>query len=185
MRLSERDESLYWSDESVGLVQELTGGHPFFIQQLCKAVWEQAYRSDPLEPPTMHPKEVMSAASARHRSAANSFTWLWDGLGHTEKVVASILAESGPEAVSQEVLHLRLLDSDVSLPIDELQDIVHVLKQWDLIAFTDDGYRYRVELLRRWVADYMSPDSVGDEKRLHSMAENLFQAAYGFYQREE
>jgi hypothetical protein len=182
VRLSERDESLFWSDEAVSRIETLTGGHPLLIQHLCRTMWKQAHQDDPVEPPTVQVDDVMAAVPAVLRTSANSLEWVWDGLGLDEQLVSSVIAAADGEAMTQDELKQRLVDNEVRLSIGDLKKSVRVLRRWDLI---DAEHRFRVELLRRWVKEYKPPNRVQDDHRLHTTADNLFRAAYGFYQGED
>ena len=46
VRLSERNESLLWSAETVAQVYGLAGGHPLLTQQLCQEIWEDHHQSE-------------------------------------------------------------------------------------------------------------------------------------------
>ena len=56
-------------------------------------------------------------------------------------------------------------------------------QDWDLIEPDGGGYRFRVELLRRWIAERKPLARVQEEiDHILPAAESLFQAAYSFYQ---
>ena len=56
------------------------------------------------------------------------------------------------------------------------------LQDWDLILEQEGGFCFRVELLRRWIAERKPLSRVQEDiDRIQPMAENLFQVAYGAY----
>jgi tetratricopeptide (TPR) repeat protein len=184
VRLSERDGSLEWSDEAVARVLALTGGHPFVTQQLCQLIWEQAYTDtdETKTPASVQAADVEATAPVAIRSATNALEWLWDGLGPAERLVASTLAGAGPTAITQDGLEKRLSDSGVRILIGELQEAPRILQEWDLIERVEGGYQFRVELLRRWIAERKPLARVQEEMdRIQPVAENLFQASQGLY----
>ncbi len=186
VRLAERNGTLHWMDEGVACVYALTGGHPFLTQELCQQIWEQAYEDEPEEPPTIRSAKVEAAIPATLRSANNALEWLWDGLKPAERVVASALAGAGPQTISQEELNQRLLDSGVRILIGELEDAPRVLQEWDLIEPANSGYHFRVELLRRWLAERKPLARTQEEiDRIQPLAESYFQTGYGHYQQRE
>jgi tetratricopeptide (TPR) repeat protein len=66
--------------------------------------------------------------------------------------------------------------------IGELRDAPQVLQQWDILAPADGGYRFRVELLRRWIAENKPLSRTQEElDRINPVAENFFAAARGLY----
>jgi hypothetical protein len=186
IRLGQKNNSLHWPTESMELVYELTGGHPFLTQQLCQEVWEQAYYDTPAEAPTIIPRNVEEAIPYAMRSSANALEWVWDGLGPAERVVASALARVGPGRATQAQFSRGLHESGVRVLIGPLQDAVHILSEWDLIDLGDSVYRFKVELLRRWIADRKSVVQMQEEvRRIEPVADSLFQEAYSHYQQSE
>ncbi len=187
VRLSEKNDSLIWTDDVAAEVYQLTGGHPFLTQQLCQVIWNNIY-----EDITIYEKEyartvlsddVKNSVQEAIRTATNSLEWLWSGLQPAQRIVASALAEAGPKLITQQELEKHLHDSGVRILIGELQDAPRVLAEWDVIQPEDGGYRMRVEMLRQWIAERKPLSRVRDEMdRVLPAAENLFQAAYSIYQ---
>ncbi len=183
VRLAERNGSLRWPRESVDRVWELTHGHPYLTQALCWEVWERLHEEEPEEPPVVRPDDVDAAVPATLERSANALQWLWDGLGPAEKVVAAALAQAGPGPVTEESLTRILQESGVRLVIRELEEAPRLLQEWDILEPADPGYRFRVELLRRWIAQRYPPTTVQKElDYLEPAAENLYRAAYSLYQ---
>ena len=182
MRLSERNESLKWSSEATEKVWDLTHGHPFLTQQLCSRLWENLYDSDPTGIPTVLPDDVENAISETLEASRNTLEWLWDGLPPAERVVISALAGAGDRSITQPQLEQLLRESGVRVVIRELQNAPQLLRDWDLIEPAEDGYRFRVELFRRWILEHKPLSRVQEElDRIEPLAENLYQAAYGFF----
>ena len=184
VRLPEANDTLRWPDDTVKRVWQLTQGHPLLTQQLCSHVWERAYDEEPDEPPTMSPADVDAAIPEALEASRNTMEWLWDGLPPAERVVASALAEVGPDPITQDELEHLLRESGVSILIRELQNAPQLLQDWDLIEPADGGYRFRVELLRRWITEQKPLRRVQEElDHIEPVAENLYQAALELYQR--
>lgn len=181
-RLSEANGSLRWPDEAAEQVWALTSGHPFLTQQLCSHVWERAYDDEPETQPVASADVVNAAIGDTLEASRNTLEWLWDGLGPAERVVASALAASGPSAIDQETLETLLQESGVRVVIRELQSAPDLLQKWDLIEPAEHGYRFRVELLRRWLAAEKPLRRVQEElDRIEPVAENFYRAALGLY----
>lgn len=182
VRLSERDGSLTWTDAAVERVWEWTHGHPYLTQALCAEVWDSAYdESD--APPPVTPQAVDAAVPGTLTRSEHMFVWLWEGLGPAEKVVAAALAQAGPGVVSEAQLQRILAESGVRILIRELQDAPRMLQAWDILAPAEGGYRFQVELLRRWIAENKPLARTQDElDRLNPAADNLYQAARGLYE---
>jgi tetratricopeptide (TPR) repeat protein len=182
IRLSENGETLFWTDEAIEKVWEWTNGHPYLTQQLCWVTWESAYEDDPETAPTITPDDVDAAVEDTLEYSLAALEWLWDGLGPAERVVASALAQAGPGSISLEELETVLRDSGVRVLIGELQNAPETLEKWDLLEKNIGSYRFRVELLRRWLLMRKPLSQVQDElDRIQPVAENLFQAANGLY----
>jgi len=190
-RLLEKNDSLKWPDDLLAHVHAVTGGHSYLTQQLCWVTWENIYDEGAEargegegDVPAVRAEDVEGAVPEALDSAKNSLEWLWDGLGPAERVVASALAQAGPDVITQKELEQCLQESGVRILIGELQNAPRVLEDWDLIQPEDGGYRFRMEMLRRWIVERKPLTRVQDKlDRVLPVAENLFQAAYGIYQR--
>ncbi len=186
VRLSERNGTLCWEEAAVERVWELTSGHPYLTQALCLQVWEAAYEEEEDEPPPVGPEAVEAAVPATLDYSRNMFEWLWGGLGPAERVAAAALAEAGPVVLDEEQLTTILAESGISIMIRELRDAPRILEEWDILKRVNGGYRFRVELIRRWVAANKPLSRVQDElDRLNPVADSLFNAAQGLYSRND
>ena len=181
IRLSEVNHSLEWSEAAVEQAWALAHGHPYLTQALCSQVWELAYEAHD-QPPPVEAEQVVSAAQPALEASRNTLEWLWGGLGPAERVVIAALAQAGDRAVDENELEQILRNSGVRILIRELQNAPKILQDWDLIEPVAGGYRFRVELLRRWIAEYRPLNRVQEELDLiQPLAESLYQAAQGYY----
>ncbi len=185
VRLAQKNGTLDWTDGALERVWQLSHGHPFLTQQVCWHVWERAYDQEPAGPPVITPAEVEAAIPDALEASRNMMEWLWSGLPPAERVVISALAEAGPGCISPDDLERVLRESGVRVVIRELQNAPQLLQDWDFIEPADDGgggYRFRVELLRQWIAQHKPLRRVQEElDRIEPVAENLYQAALGSY----
>jgi tetratricopeptide (TPR) repeat protein/O-acetyl-ADP-ribose deacetylase (regulator of RNase III) len=182
VRLSDNNHTLVWSDDAINRVWQLTHGHRYLTQCLCAQIWEQAYDRSPNTPPTVTPSDVDAAVPETLMAGEHALKWLWGGLPPAARVVASILAEPGPGPVSQKELERLLRDNSIRVIVRELLNAPQLLRDWDVIEPADGGYRFRVELIRRWIADRKPPQHVWEEiDRIDPVAENLYLAAVQFY----
>jgi len=188
-RLAQGNDTLHWPDDAVERVWELTRGHPFLIQQLCSYVWERAYDDASVgvglgaRPPIVSPKDIDAAAPEAIKHSRNTLEWLWGGLGPAERVVASALAEAGSAPITRDELEHLLRESGVRVAIRELQNAPQLLQDWDILEPAEGGYQFRVELLRRWIAEHKPLRRVQEElDRIEPVAESLYRVAVGFYQ---
>ncbi len=180
-RLSEATGALHWPDDAVTQVWSLTGGHPFLTQTLCSEVFLRLTGSDAA--PTVTPPDVEAAIPKTLESAHSALVWLWDGLGPAERVVASALAEAGPRVITEDDLRKLLRDGGLQTYIRDLRDAPTLLKKWDIVAEEGLGrFRFRVELLRQWIAGRWPLRALQKElDRLEPAADGLYQAALTYY----
>lgn len=183
VHLSETNNTLYWSKEAIEKVWQLTNGHPFLTQRLCSRVWERLHDDKPVATPTATLEEVETAVPSTLDASRNTLEWLWGGLPPAERVVASALAEAGSESITENQLQELLKQSGVQVVIRELQNAPRLLQDWDLIEGTaKDGYHFRVELLRRWIAELKPLNRVREElDRVEPVADLIYQAGVGLY----
>lgn len=181
MRLAEANGTMAWEDAAIDRAWALTSGHPFLLQQLCWELWEKLHEDEgPASRATV--ADVDQVAARTLDSAVNVFEWIWKGLPPAQRVVASALAGAGANAISQEALEKLLLNSGVRVVIRELRDAPQLLEDWDLIEPAGGGYRFRVELLRRWIAKTKPLARVQKElDSIEPIAENLYRAGEGHY----
>ena len=171
-----------WSEKSLDRIWALTSGHPFLTQALASQIWENAYEEEPDNAPEIEPEMVDDAILATLESSRNTLRWLWDGLGPAEKVVASALAQAGDKIVTDTSLEDILRESGVRILIRELQNAPQLLEDWDILEEANGGYKFKVELLRRWIIEHKPLSSVQEElDHIQPVAENMFQAASGLY----
>ncbi len=183
---SEVDGGLQWTDAATQEVWNLTHGHPYLAQSLCSQVWD-VLLDEKVGPAQVEAQMVLDAVDETLESSNNMLEYLWNGLGPAEKVVAAALAQAGPGIVAKEKLEMILRNSGVQVSIRELRDAPELLRDWDLLEDVDGSYRFRVELLRRWIAENKSLRRAQDElvRKLESAAERLYLAADGLFQRSD
>lgn len=184
IRLAERQGLLRWTQPAVEAIWGLTHGHPYLVQALCAEVWETLHEGWEGEGvPGAYKADVEAAVEPVLERSAHMFAWIWEGLGPAEKVAAATLAEAGPGPVSEDRLEAILAESGVRILIRELRDAPRQLQAWDILERVEEGYRFRVELLRRWIADRHPLGRTQDElDRINPVADNFYQAGRGLYE---
>jgi len=209
IHLSQVNQTLNWSDEAIEKVWQLTSGHPYLTQVLCSLVWYKLRKNSPKEViPNLtqvlcslvwhklrknSPKEVIPTVTSGDieekiiekavETSEGALEWLWDGLPPAERVVASTLAEAGSQVITERQLEDILTQSGVKVVIRELQTAPDLLRKWDLIEGTAKaGYRFRVELLRRWIARHKPLNKVREElDKIEPVADLIYQTALRLY----
>lgn len=185
--MSERcDATLSWSPEAVEEALTLTNGHPFLLQHLCFQVWERIHDRDHLDQPTAMADDVAASVSNTLEEARNALSWLWDGLSPAARVIASALAGAGNRSILQDELEELLHESGVRVVMRELRHAPELLEEWDLIESSAEGYRFRVELLRRWIEKQRPLARIQRELDfVKPLAETLYQAGESYYKVDE
>ncbi|KHD10580.1 hypothetical protein PN36_09280 [Candidatus Thiomargarita nelsonii] len=181
-----RLDSLNWQEEAVASVWKYTQGHPFLTQQICFQLWEQFYNPAPETAPTVTPRDVENVIFDVLEASRQTFEWLWDGLPPAGRVVASALAEAGPAPMTNDALETWLSENGIRVFLEELRETPHLLQNWEWLKFTDDGYVFRVELVRRWIRENKPFRRVQDElDGIDAVADTLFQTASDLYKNED
>ena len=175
--------NLQWSKEAIQQIWQQTNGHPFITQCLCYTLWNAAYAEEPKQIPEITLEKVNNAIQDTLGKSESAFEWLWAGLGPAEQVVAAALASAGAEPKNDKQLKHLLHDSGVQVIIHELQEAPRILQDWDLIEKTaEKKYRFRVELLRRWIAENKPlHQAQGKLDALDPEANELYKVANKFY----
>ncbi len=184
-RLSETNKSLYWSNDTVEAVWQLTSGHPFLTQCLCYHVWERlCCRQTSDEPPIVRLTDVPEAIPDTLIFSRNTLESLWRGLPSAAQIVASALAGAGAGGMSKAELDNLLSKGGVQKVIRELNEAPCLLVNWDIIEEIDGSYRFRVELIRCWVAEYKSFDEALDLalNQANPDADKLYKHAQELYE---
>jgi tetratricopeptide (TPR) repeat protein len=185
IRLSESNETLNWTNESIEAIWRLTSGHPYLTQHFCSHVWESLYDKNPDEIPIVTLKDVKAVEEQGDilEASRNALEWLWDGLPLAAQVIASALAEAGAGGISKAELDGLLSKSGIQIVIRELNEAPRLLADWDIIEEIEGSYRFRVELIRRWIAENKSFDEALDLalNQAYPDAENLYQKVLELY----
>jgi tetratricopeptide (TPR) repeat protein len=186
IRQSEKTGSLTWHDKADERVWYWTQGHPYLTQLLCSEIWETAYDDEPETPPKVSAEAVDGAVPDALERGAHAFLWIWDGLPSAERIVMAAMAEVDRPVISRDELANILNRSGVRLILRELDLAPETLVQWDLLRPVDGGYRFAVPLLKQWVVENKPLQRVKQElDSIEPLAQNLFQAAQGFYNQGE
>jgi WD40 repeat protein/tetratricopeptide (TPR) repeat protein len=179
VRLSEENKSLVWHKTAIERVWELTSGHPYLTQQLCAVVWDNIHQNTDKQSeqvPGVLPEMVDAAISKLFERSTSALEWLWNGLPPAARFVASVLAEAESDVVSQEELETTLQDHGVQVIMRQLRDAPQTLKEWDVIEEVDEGYRFRVELLRQWLVRHKQLARVREElEKIEPIANTRYQ----------
>lgn len=178
VRLSEQNDTLYWSEAAINRVCYWTQGHPYLIQLLCSEIWEEAYDENPADPPTADAEDVDLAVEATLEQGANAFQWIWNGLQPAEKVLLAAMASSGNLCVMENQLGPLLQLRGAELKSHEVEGALSRLVRSDLLRRDGCGYRFSIPMLQRWVKENRPLRRVKQEMdSIEPKADTLYMAA--------
>ncbi len=183
--LAESNEML-WPKKSKNKVWELTQGHPYLTQQVCYCVWEALHKDNITKTPKVSSKQIEQAIPIVLERSEGAINWLWGGLEAAQKVFISALAAASDKKkiVTQEQLNNLLFTIGLKISVPALADAPKSLQDsWDLIKAEKNGYRFKVELLRRLFGKYKQLHSLKNElNRLEPEANNYYQESLQLYE---
>jgi hypothetical protein len=144
-----QDFSLRYEPAAAQRVVELTNGHPFLVQLLCAEI--VALKNE--QPP----------ANRRLASVADVETAVPEALQHGSFFFADI-EQNQVDQVGREILRLMAgYDEGETTPREvlvafvpslmSLEDALVTLQNRELIEVVEGGYRFQVDLVRRWFAE--------------------------------
>jgi tetratricopeptide (TPR) repeat protein len=181
VRLSQANHLLNWADEAVDSVWRYTQGHPFLTQQIGYHVFAQLNDNRSSKNPMVTAADVEDVIFDVLDASRRLMEWLWESLPPAARVVASVLAEMGPGVKTEQALEKRLYESGMRVVIRELQEAPRWLQDWDWLVANE--YRYRVELVRRWITENKPLRRIQTElDRIDPVAHKLYQTAFNTYQ---
>lgn len=181
---AERQDSLRFDPAAVARIQALTAGQPYLIQLLCQTIWDSAYAGDPADVPRIDDAAVETAAARALDTGQNVFEWIWDGLPPAERVISAAIAGATDEhrVIGEDQLVTLLQSRGIRILTRELELAPATLVRWEMLRQVDGGYRFFIELMRRWVAARKPLPQVKDElDRLVPLADTLYRSADAFY----
>jgi tetratricopeptide (TPR) repeat protein len=189
IRTAQRQGTLGFSRIAVERIMALTAGHPYFTQLICQILWDTAYAIDPHTPPSIQRLEMVEAAADKALEAGqNIFEWIWDGLPPAERVIFAAIAGATDEqsVVTEEQLTQLLQSQGIRILTGELELAPRTLVEWEMLRHVDGGYRFFIELMRRWVSISKPLPRVRDElDHIVPLAETLFRSAEAFYRQRD
>jgi tetratricopeptide (TPR) repeat protein len=186
--LAQWEGSLNFTDGAIERILALTTGHPYFTQLLCQTLFDQAYDAEPEDVPTVDIADVETAAPDALEAGNQAFEWVWDGLPPAERIIFSAIATHSDEVavLTEDEIMTILQDAGIRILIKELALAPRTLVEWEMLKEAEGGYRFFVELMRRWVAEQKRLGRVKDElDRVIPLADTLYQGGSAFYRRGE
>lgn len=188
VRLSEKNRSLKWPEEAVERVWQYTQGHPLFTQQVCFQVWEyiRKNRKRSQTIPRVSRSDIDNVIVDVLDASSNHLERLWNSLPPVEQVTASSLAEAGPNPITEPALEKWFYENGIRVVIQELKNAPKRLQEWQWLTFNEEGYSFRIEIMRRWIKENKPLQRTQNElDRIDPVADKLFHAGLNLYQKGE
>ncbi len=143
---------LDFEEVAIQSILDLTAGHPYLTQLICSEVYNHKRKT---EQHTVNDTDVLSLVDKALEHGESALSWFWDGLPPAERFIMSAIAHVTDEtgfATRDDIRHV-LEKHRVILIGRELQDAPDRLVEWEMLTKVDGekGYRFVVELVRRWI----------------------------------
>jgi hypothetical protein len=184
--ISEQNQTLIWPTQVVDCVWRYSQGHPLLAQQICSLVWQQLHKNKPKDVPIAKIADVENVIFDVLDVSGKYLEYLWDALLPAERVIAAAIAEAVKPVINDSNLEKCLYENGVRVFIRQLQNAPRLLQDWDLLEYRDDGYYFKIELIRRWIKENKPLHRIQDDLDLiDPIAENLFQRALNSYKDEK
>ncbi|MFB0536145.1 MAG: hypothetical protein ACETWR_14310 [Anaerolineae bacterium] len=144
---------LEYDDDAIEQILSVTACHPYLTQLVC---FELVDYLDSLGKAKVTVDDVNAVIDDAIESGGSGLAWLWDGLPIAERfilsAVTSVTDENG--IATKESINDALRRHRVRLLGIELTRAPDMLVDWGWLEKTEerDGYKFVVELLRRWIS---------------------------------
>ncbi|MEM7062090.1 MAG: hypothetical protein AAF572_02875 [Cyanobacteria bacterium P01_B01_bin.77] len=144
-----KDFALRYQPDASQRVLDVTHGHPFLVQLLCGEI--VAYKNE--QDPSVRRLATLADVEAAIPEALESGSMFFSDIEGNQvdetalAVLRHIAAQDEAGAVSQ-----SQLAQHISEDLEDLNTAIDLLLRRELIEDTSDGYRFQVELIRRWFA---------------------------------
>ncbi len=187
IHLAEEEGSLRYTPAAVDRILTLTAAHPFFTQLTCFLLFNRAWTGDVEDVLLVDVPDVDAIVPRVLEAGNNAFEWVWDGLPPAERIIFSAIAEGSDEGrvLNEDRIVEILQQHGIRILIRELELAPRTLVDWEMLCRVDGGYRFFIELMRRWVAKNKPLIRVRDElDRVIPLADQLYQVGHTFYRQE-
>jgi hypothetical protein len=142
-----KDSALRYEPDATQRVLDLTRGHPFLVQLLCREVVDIKNQQLPSDRRLARLSDVEAAVEQAFVTNPLFFFDICNQIALDGVAVLRFMAASGERATTR-------TDALQSKFPNELQPVLDMLMRRELIEPRDDGFGFQVELIRRWFADY-------------------------------
>jgi tetratricopeptide (TPR) repeat protein/photosystem II stability/assembly factor-like uncharacterized protein len=167
-----------YDEEAIEQIISLTACHPYLTQLVCYELVDYLIERDKGRATA---EDVNAVIDNAIESGSAALAWLWDGLPRAERFFLSAVAhvtDEGGMATQygiRDILQqyrVQLLGPELTRAPDAL------ITKWGWLKPTKEGYKFVVELLRRWIIKEHSLEEAKRELELVSpRASLLYEAA--------
>jgi hypothetical protein len=134
-------DSLQYSKDALKYMLDVTNCHPALLQSLCKEIILQKNLQESNRRGRIHKSDVEAAIPNVLQSAKNYFIHI-ARRSSIEKKILALLAAQGKNAILSKAQILR--------HYPQVENSLANLVQCELLESTPTGYRFQVEIIRRW-----------------------------------
>lgn len=163
---------LEFSDAAVSKIQELCGGHPFYIQLLCQSIFTLKAGDG-----VVRDGDVETVVKRLIANPPPHLVLTWKDLEGNDQLVASALASvARPERGATEADVVRTLREQQFPRIPSkatIQKGLAALRRVDLIRKSGEGspaHVFTMDFVRRWIADSRTVWDLLEERRKDAMS---------------
>jgi penicillin-binding protein 1A len=174
IRLSEQNHTLKWPKAQTAAVWNITAGHPYLTQNLCREIWNKIYETAHQGLPIVHFKEVGGCYADAVKAAAGAFEWIWEGLSPWERAAASALA-GGEQTLDPGFFESKFPKIGLGNLEAELNQSAALLQDWGIIQKEKGKYIIPVSMFSRWIMARKPLERVREE--FQKMAAAVFHSA--------
>jgi uncharacterized RDD family membrane protein YckC len=158
---------LTFSDAAVSKIQQLCGGHPFYVQLICQSAFTLK-----AEEGSVSERDIETVVTKLIASPPPHLVRTWQELGTNDKLVAAALAsiaEPGQARTANDVIKYLIGEKYPRIPNKwQVQKSLAALRRADLICKTAEAaptHVFTMDFVRRWIADSRSVWDLLDERR--------------------
>ncbi len=142
---------LTYESPAIERILRYTSGHPYFTQLLCYELFNRAKRQ---QRNIIEADDVEQIIDTALETGEPAFVWLWDALSIAERLlvstIGSVTAEGG--IARRDNIQAILNDNRIRLGSVDLVEATNHLVGENVLEFAEqDGVRFKVELVCRWV----------------------------------
>jgi len=163
---------LQFSDSAVSRIQQLCGGHPFYVQLVCQSVFTLKGGLG-----AVSDEDVETVVKQLIASPPPHLVLTWQGLDENSKLVAAALASAvkpGRSGSAQDVIKTLHEQQYPAVPrVAIVEQAFAALRRADLLrkaVEASPSYVFTMEFVRRWIADSRTVWDILEERRADALS---------------